>query len=256
MRRLVVGTLAFMVFSPVFDAGAADPAVPAYVTAALAAPERQAGAAADYDYERHTAAIMTFIGVKPGQKVVELLPGGGYWTKVFSGIVGPSGHVYTIWADGYQQYVENSYARWQKLVATPTYSNVSLLRQADADFKVPEAVDVVFTNQNYHDYHDKFMGPVDMGAFDKKVFDALKPGGLFVVIDNVAPAGSGFADTDTIHRVDPEAVKKEVDSAGFVFDGESDALKNTADTHLLMSYEPPMAGHNDQFIFRFKKPMQ
>ncbi|HEV2213571.1 MAG TPA: methyltransferase, partial [Gammaproteobacteria bacterium] len=78
MRRLVVGTLAFMVFSPVFDAGAADPAVPAYVTAALAAPERQAGAAADYDYERQTAAIMTFIGVKPGQKVVELLPGGGY----------------------------------------------------------------------------------------------------------------------------------------------------------------------------------
>jgi len=75
-----------------------------------------------------------------------------------------------------------------------------------------------------------------------------------VVIDNVAPAGSGFADTDTTHRVDPEAVKKEVLAAGFVFDGSSDVLHNPADTHALKSYEPPMAGHNDQFIFRFKKP--
>ena len=113
---------------------------------------------------------------------------------------------------------------------------------------------MVFINQNYHDYHDKFMGPVDMAAFDKKVFDALKPGGVFVIIDNVAAAGSGFSATDTIHRIDPEAVKKEVEAAGFVFDGSSDALKNPADTHTLVSYEAPMAGHNDLFIFRFRKP--
>ena len=112
----------------------------------------------------------------------------------------------------------------------------------------------MFTNQNYHDYHDKFMGPVDMAAFDRKIFAALKPGGVFVVIDNVAPAGSGFADTDTTHRIDPEAVKKEVEAAGFVFDGSSDALKNPKDDHKQVSYQPPMAGHNDQFIFRFRKP--
>ncbi len=93
-----------------------------------------------------------------------------------------------------------------------------------------------------------------MKAFDKKVFDALKPGGYFVVIDNVAPAGSGLSDTDTTHRIDPEAVKQEVESAGFVLDASSDVLRNPDDTHKLVSYTPPMAGHNDQFIFRFKKP--
>ena len=224
---------------------------PAYVTAALAAPARKADAADDA--HRQIAAIMTFTQVKPGQKVVELIPSDGYWTRVFSGVVGGKGHVYTIWPDGYQQYVQDAYMNWQQLVTTD-YKNVSLIRGADSDLKLPEQVDLVFNNQNYHDYHDKFMGPVDMQAFDKKVFDALKPGGLFVLIDNVAPAGSGFAATDTIHRVDPEAVKKEVESAGFVFDGSSDVLKNPADTHTLISYKPPMAGHNDQFIFRFKKP--
>ncbi|HEV2109822.1 MAG TPA: methyltransferase [Gammaproteobacteria bacterium] len=171
-----------------------------------------------------------------------------------SGIVGVKGHVYTVWPDPYQQYVEDSFAAWQKRVTTPQFANVSLIRGAAADLKVSEAVDLVFTCQNYHDYHDKYMGPVDMGAFDKKVFDALKPGGVFVVVDNVAPAGSGFSATDTTHRVDPEAVKKEVEAAGFVFDGASDALRNPDDTHLLVSYKPPMTGHNDQFIFRFRKP--
>ena len=98
------------------------------------------------------------------------------------------------------------------------------------------------------------MGPVDMAAFDKQVFNALKPGGLFVVIDHVAVAGSGFTATDTLHRVDPEAVKKEVEAAGFVFDGESDALKNPADPHTLKVFDPSIRGKTDQFIFRFKKP--
>ena len=253
MHRFAPGSLAFILSLATLGAVAADAAaVPAYVTAALDAPARKDDVA--NDARRQVAAVMTFAQVQPGQKVAELIPGRGYWTRVFSGIVGPQGHVYTLWPDGYQQYAAKSYANWQALVATPDYANVSLLRQPDADFKLPEAVDLVFTSENYHDYHDTFMGPVDMAAFDKKVFEALKPGGLFVVIDNVAPAGSGFSATDTTHRVDPEAVKKEVEAAGFVFDGESDALHRPEDTHTLVSYKPPMTGHNDQFIFRFRKP--
>jgi len=250
MHRISIASLAFVAVFSASVAVAAD-SVPAYVTSALAAPDRKADAADDA--HRQVAAIMAFVQVKPGQKVAELIPGGGYWTRVFSGIVGAQGHVYTVWPDGYQQYVEKSYANWQKLSATQ-YKNVSLIRGGAGDLKLPEQVDLVFTNQNYHDYHDPFMGPVDMAAFNKKVFDALKPGGYFVIVDNVAPAGSGFADTDTTHRIDPEAVKKEVESAGFVFDGASDALKNPDDDHKQVSYKPPMAGKNDQFIYRFKKP--
>ena len=253
MRKFIVAFIPFVVPFAMLGAAAADSGgTPAYVTAAMNAPSRKDDLTEDTG--RQMAAVMTFAQVKPGQKVVELIPADGYWTRVFSGIVGPKGHVYTIWPDGYQKYVEEGYANWQKLITTPEYSNVSLLREADADFKVPEPVDLVYTCQNYHDYHDKFMGPVDMVAFDKKVFAALKPGGVFVIVDNVAPADSGFSSTETTHRIDPEAVKKEVESAGFVFDGSSDALKNPADTHLLVSYKPPMSGHNDQFIFRFRKP--
>jgi predicted methyltransferase len=152
------------------------------------------------------------------------------------------------------KYSDKSLAQWQKLAATPHYANVSLLQQPAALLSAPEPVDLVFTAQNYHDYHDPFMGPVDMAGFDKRVYDALKPGGLFVVIDHAAPAGSGLADTDTLHRIDPAVVKQEVEAAGFVFDGESDALRNPADAHDLKVFDKSIRGHTDQFIYRFRKP--
>jgi predicted methyltransferase len=227
-------------------------AVPAYVTAAINDPARKDDTADDD--RRKVADVMVFAQVKPGQKVLELVPGEGYWTRVFSGIVGPSGHVFTVWPHEMDKYAAKSQANWQDLVTKAPYTNVSLLSEAANDLKSPESVDLVFTAQNYHDYHDKFMGPVDMGAFDKQVFNALKPGGYFVIIDHVAPAGSGFADTDSLHRVDPEAVKKEVEAAGFKFDGASDALKNPADPHNNAVFDKSIRGHTDQFIYRFKKP--
>lgn len=222
------------------------------VQRALDDPARQADKADDA--RRQLAAVMMFAEVKPGQKVLELVPGSGYWTRVFSAIVGPKGHVYTVWPNEMAKYSAKSLANWQQLVATPQYANVSILQQPGGDLTAPKPVDVVFTAQNYHDFHDSFMGPLDMARFDKQVFDALKPGGLFVVIDHVAAAGSGFADTDTLHRVDPEAVKKEVQAAGFVFDGESDALRNPADTHVAKVFDKSIKGHTDQFIYRFRKP--
>ncbi len=227
-------------------------AVPTYVTAAINDPTRKDDSADDA--RRKVADVMTFAEVKPGQKVVELAIGEGYWTRVFSGIVGTQGHVYTVWPNEMGKYATKSLANWQGLVAKAPYTNVSILQQPAATLTVSEPVDLVFTSQNYHDYHDKFMGPVDMAAFDKQVFNALKPGGFFVVIDHVAVAGSGFNATDTLHRVDPEAVKKEVEAAGFVFDGSSDVLKNPADPHSAKVFDPSIRGKTDQFIFRFKKP--
>jgi predicted methyltransferase len=227
-------------------------AVPAAVTKALADPERKADAADDA--RRKIAEVMTFAEVKPGQRVLELVPGSGYWTRVFSAVVGPAGHVYTVWPDEMGKYSAKSLANWRQLVATPHYANVSLLQQPAAQLSAPQPVDLVFTAQNYHDYHDSFMGPVDMARFDKEVYAALKPGGLFVVIDHVAPAGSGLADTDTLHRIDPAVVKQEVEAAGFVFEGESQALRNPADTHDKKVFDPSIRGHTDQFMYRFRKP--
>jgi predicted methyltransferase len=237
-----------------FTAATADTkdTTPAYITAAINDPARKDDAADDA--RRKLAEVLVFAGVQPGQKVLELVPGSGYWTRAFSGVVGAQGHVYTVWPNEMSKYSAKSLANWQELVKTPAYANVSLLVQPAAQLSAPEPVDLVFTSQNYHDYHDKFMGPADMAAFDKQVFGALKPGGVFVVIDHVAPAGSGIADTDTLHRIDPAVVKQEVEAAGFVFDGESAALHNAADPHTAKVFDPAIRGNTDQFIYRFRKP--
>jgi predicted methyltransferase len=229
----------------------APSATPAYVTAAINDPARKDDSADDA--RRQATAVMAFTGAKPGDKVLELVPGEGYWTKVFSGIVGSSGHVYTVWPNEMMKYAAKSYPAWQELIKKPPYNNVSLLQQPAALLVSPEKVDLVFTCQNYHDYHDKFMGPADMATFNKQVFEALKPGGAFVVVDHVALSGAADA-TETLHRIDPEVVKKEVEAAGFVFDGSSDALENPADTHTAKVFDPAIRGKTDQFIFRFRKP--
>ena len=232
--------------------GAPAAVVPAYVTTAINDPARKADAGDDT--RRQIAAVMTFAGVKPGDKVLELVPGSGYWTRVFSGIVGPSGRVYTVWPDEMNKFSAESFAEWTKLIGTRYYKNVLLLKEPAAKLSAPEKVDVAFTSQNYHDYHDPFMGPVDMASFNKQVYDKLKPGGVYVIIDHVAPDGSGAADTNTLHRIDPLLVKKEVEAAGFVFDGESDVLRNPADPHTAKVFDKSIRGHTDQFVYRFRKP--
>ena len=227
-------------------------AIPAVVYRAVNDPARAADKSKDA--RRKVTPIMTFAEVKPGQKVLELIPGSGYFTRVFSAIVGSKGHVYTVWPAPYAKHDSDDVASLRKLATTPHYANVSVAVQPAAELTAPEPVDLVFTSQNYHDYPDKFMGKVDPAVLNKEVFDALKPGGLYVVIDHVAPAGSGMSDTDTLHRIDPAIVKKQVQAAGFVFDGQSNVLRNPDDPHTIKVFNKSIRGHTDQFIYRFRKP--
>ncbi len=215
-------------------------------------PARQADKS--NDARRKVALVATFAEVKSGQKIVDLIPGSGYFTRVFSAAAGAQGHVYMVWPNEYAKMASDDVAASRKLAAEPHYANVSVLSQPANQFSAPEPVDLVFTSQNYHDYPDKFMGKVDPLMLNKQVFEALKPGGLWVIVDHVAPADSGMADTDTLHRIDPAIVKRQVEAAGFVFDGESDALRNPADPHDVKVFDKSIRGHTDQFIYRFRKP--
>jgi predicted methyltransferase len=227
-------------------------AVPAFVANAVNDPARQADKSEDA--RRKISDVMKFAEVKPGQSVLELIPGSGYFTRVFSAIVGPKGHVYVVWPNEYAKEDADDLSGSNKLAADPHYANVSVLTQPANQLSSPNPVDVVFTSQNYHDYPDKFMGKVDPAVLNKQVFDALKPGGLWVIIDHVAPVGSGMQDTDTLHRIDPAIVKQQVEAAGFVFDGESSALRNPADPHTIKVFDKSIRGHTDQFMYRFRKP--
>ena len=220
--------------------------IPGYVAKAVADPGRAEDA--KIDERRHGAELVAFSGVKPGDTVLELVPGGGYFTRIFSKVVGPKGHIYAVVPTPMEKYSD-------KTKALPdAYPNVEVLLQPAAELTTPKPVDVAFTSQNYHDYPDKFMGPTDPALLDKAVFAALKPGGTYIVIDHVAEAGSGLRDTDTLHRIDPAFVKKQVTDAGFEYVGESDVLRTPADDHTLKVFDDAIRGHTDQFAYKFRKP--
>jgi predicted methyltransferase len=243
--------LAACAAASVLAVGAVAAVLPPAIAAAVADKGRDADREADT--RRHPGEVIAFAGVKPGDKVVDLIPGSGYFTKIFSKLVGPGGHVYMIWPDEYAKEAQPDPVKNAELAKTG-YPNTSVIQQPGAAFATPEPVDLVFTVQNYHDYPDKFMGKIDPMVLNRAVYKALKPGGTFLVVDHAAEAGSGMRDTDTLHRIDPAIVKKQVTDAGFVFEGESDVLKNPADDHKKLVFDKAIRGHTDQFIYKFRKP--
>jgi len=229
-------------------------AIPKYITAGVADSARPA-ADTQRDADRKPAECLAFAGVKPGDKVAELLPGSGYFTRLFSVIVGPAGKVYAV-APGRPENAAadapDRAAAARAIAADPHYANVTVSVLRAKQFSLPEPVDLVWTSQNYHDLHN--IPELDVADFDKAVFNALKPGGVFIVLDHAAEAASGFRDTSTLHRIDPEAVKKEVLSAGFRFEGESRVLRNRSDAHTAKVFDPSIRGHTDQFMLKFRRP--
>jgi predicted methyltransferase len=226
-------------------------ATPSPVAAAVADPGRPAADTA-LDASRKPVAVLAFIGLKPGDRVVDVWPG-AYWDRLFSKVVGPEGHVYIFWP--------LEAAKAEKVTVPPVgsaplpgYPNVTVTAAPANAFATPEPVDMVWIRQNYHDFYDPFMAPTDAPTFNKAVFKALKPGGLYVIIDHSAPDGSGLAATDTTHRIDPAVVKTDMAAAGFVFVGESDALRNPDDPRTKLVFDPSIRGRTDQFIYLFRKP--
>ena len=151
------------------------------------------------------------------------------------------------------QNLDGALAYYERAIAAdPTYPNVVVEATGFQTIAAPEKADVVWTSQNYHDMHN--MTTLDLAKSNKSVFDALKPGGVYLVLDHTAAAGSGVSATNTLHRIDPAVVKSEVEAAGFKFEGESKVLANPADDHTLKVFDPAIRGHTDQFIYKFRKP--
>jgi predicted methyltransferase len=219
---------------------------------ALADPGRKDQSSADA--RRKPRELVAFAGVKPGDTVLDLIPGSGYWTRIFSRIVGPNGKVYAIWPEAYASEASGDVATLKKLSADPTYGNIVSQVQPTTTLTAPEPLDVVWTSQNYHDYPDKFMGKNDPSVLNNAVFQILKPGGTYVIIDHIAKPGTGLANTDTLHRVDPAIVRKEVEAAGFRFVGESTVLNNPADPLDIAVFDKSIRGHTSQFAYKFVKP--
>lgn len=254
-HRSIAAFAAAVCFATLASAGTAKPAaVPKYISAAVADTARPQ-ADRDRDADRKPAECVAFAGLKPGQRVADIIPGGGYFTRVFSGVVGPKGQVFAIATpkrpDAPPDRPEPA-AAVNAIAADPHYKNVSVSVMKIVELKLPEKLDMVWTSQNYHDVHN--VKDIDVGAFNKAVFASLKPGGTYIVIDHVADKGAPSDVTSTLHRIDPEVVKSEVTAAGFEFVGSSDVIANSADDHKVAVFEKGLHDKTDRFLLKFRKP--
>lgn len=228
------------------------------IDAAIASADRPA-ADRDQDERRKARSVLEFSGIESGMTVLDAFSAGGYYSELLARVVGPTGRVIA--------YNNPPYARFAEKGIAARYADDRLpnVRQVTSTIEelelAPASLDAVIFVMSYHDLYwrpvDGSWPPTDPALLLSKLHAALKPGGVIVVQDHVAAAGGDTADVvDKLHRIDPAVVKANFAAAGFVLDGESDVLAHPADTHTIMVFDEAIHGRTDQFLFRFRKPIQ
>ncbi len=244
MTRAILGAAAI---AALLSTGALAMDVPDYVSKAVA-DETRPKDDRDADALRDPADTLTFASVKPGMTVGELYPCGGYFSRLLSDVVGPKGKVAGTDNLGWNGCTEAT----QKAVGDR--ANYSLASEPFGVFKLPQKVDLFWITQNYHDLHIKKYGDVDMARFNQAVFDSLKTGGTYFILDHAANPGTSEDDIAKLHRIEKAQVIREVTAAGFKFVGEGTFLERPGDDHTKPIFDPQVRGKTDQYALKFVKP--
>ena len=201
------------------------------------------------DGRRKPAMLLSFAGVGPGMKVADLGAGGGYTTELLVRAVGPKG---TVFAQNDKFALENySKDTWPARLAKPINKEVVRVDREFSDPLPPEAKDLDLVTIIFS-YHDAVVRGEDTKAMDAKVFEALKPGGYYVVLDHSAKPGTGTSDTETYHRIDEQTVIQEAEAAGFELVETGDFLRDPGDTRDWEVWKRGFA--TDRFALKFQKP--
>lgn len=253
MRGLRTG-LAAAVIAAALGAGACGglmggPSPASYAEALAGAPRTAADR--ERDAARMTAETLAFARIEPGDHVVDMIIGGGFFTRAFAAAVGPDGRV-TAWQP--QEFVGFQETYGQAVRDADALANVDGVVSPIGAPEWPTGVDVIFTAQNYHDLHLTPFPADTASRVNAAAFAALKPGGHYVIVDHHAAAGSGLSAANTLHRIDIEQVKREVRAAGFVLVGESDLLARATDPLTANVFDESIRGNTSQFMLRFRKP--
>ena len=209
-----------------------------------------------YDQPKQSELIR-FGRVDAGSTVIDVYPGDGDWTRLFSGIVGPEGRVYSFVPAEVADFKNDPVGRMRALAKEPGRENVEAV---SADLvalpEVTQPADLLWLHLFYHDLHTALIKKKGATAadFNRTVYGRLKPGGCYVIVDHAAAAGAGTGDAQSLHRIDPASVRKEVVAAGFVLDAESTILANKDDQHSIKVFDPSIKGETDRFAYRFVMP--
>jgi predicted methyltransferase len=266
MKRILIAAVTAALALAACEQQSAAPAAAADVTAdsahilAALTDARRPRDDTARDIHRRPAQTLAFARIEPGDRVADIFPGGGYWTRLFAVAVGEEGRVYPtirpLAAEGQADANVAGEYETPVIAVAAEYPNAIMTHTPYDALAYPEPLDVIFTAQNYHDLALTAYALGDRAATNRTAFAALKPGGLYIVIDHSAPDGAPIT-TDaatTTHRIDQAAVRREVEAAGFVFDGEADFLRNPEDPRTVNVFDPAIRGRTDQFVMRFRKP--
>ena len=209
-----------------------------------------------YDQSKQSELIR-FARVGAGATVIDVYPGEGDWTRLFSEVVGPEGQVYSFVPAEVADFKEDPVGAMRALAKEPGRENVEAV-SADlvAMPEVTQPADVVWLHLFYHDLHTELIQARGATAadFNRAVYARLKPGGSYVIVDHAAAAGTGTSDTQALHRIDPASVREEVEAAGFVLDAQTTLLARKDDAHAIKVFDPSIKDVTDRFAYRFMKP--
>ncbi|WP_294122846.1 methyltransferase [Sphingomonas sp.] len=229
-------------------------AAPADVKASVAATAARSEANVKLDESRKPAEVLKFLGLRQGMWVADPFGGNLYWAEITAPAVGPKGRV-TIWEPS-QFYDQKSLDNFNALHARQpnVWMRVSPMESPD----LPGKYDFMLINLDYHDVYwqsEKYGIPkMDPDQWLKTIYDSMKPGAVVGVVDHVANPGDTRDTVQKLHRIDPNTVKADFKRAGFVLEAESKILRNPADDHSLLVFDPAIRGKTDRFVFRFRKP--
>ncbi len=225
------------------------------IAAALAAPGRTPDNV-KLDEGRKPVEVLSFFGLRRGMRVLDMFGANQYWAEIMAPVVGPRGRV-VVWQP--TQFLTDArrktFAEFAK-----RQRNVSLI---STPFEAPEfgtnAYDFMIMNLDYHDVYlenaERKIVRMDPDAWLKRLYAAMRPGAILGVIDHVAlPNADTRATVLKLHRIDPEVVKADFQRAGFELIGVRNFLRNPADDHSLIVFDPKVRGKTDRFVYRFRKP--
>ena len=200
--------------------------------------------------------LIQFAHVHAGSTIIDVYPGDGDWTRLFSDVVGPEGRVFSFVPAEVAHFKNDPVGKMQTLATEPGRENVEAV-SADlvAMPEVTQKADVLWLHLFYHDLHTALAQAKGATAaqFNRVVYEQLKPGGYYVIVDHAAAVGLGTSVAQSLHRIEPAAVREEVEAAGFVLDAESSLLAKSDDPHSIKVFDPSIKGETDRFAYRFLK---